>query len=115
MFIPHLDEARRQQSSERTVLHDGTVIPEIAWLAPNRVNASTEDLMLKAVKAAKKGLDAQFKPEPGGMTIVVSDEGVGRVFPVESLVDAYLAASGKTEDRQKAVGKFVRMQIGYPE
>lgn len=114
-MIPHLDEAGRQQSTERTVLADGTVIPEIAWACPNRANASTEDLMMKCVLAAKKGVVAQFKPASGGMTIEVSWDGNGANIPVLALAAAYLGAAGDSKARAAAVGKLVRQHVGAPE
>lgn len=114
-MFTHLDEAFRQQSPERTILRNGEIIAEVAWLTPNRVNASTEDLMMKCVKAAKKGLSGAFRPAPGGLEIVISGENFALPIPVKSLVDAYLSAAGKPEERQKAVAAFVRLQIGEPE
>jgi len=117
---PFFDEARRQQTAERTILSDGTVIAEIGWAEANRPNASAEDLMLKCVREAKapvtgKLIDAKFLPGSGGLSIEISDEGVGRIIPVKSLVDRYLSASGEPHEREAAVRRFVRTELGYRE
>ncbi len=114
MFVPHY-EGGRQQSEERTVLPDGTILKEISWAAPNRASASTEDLMLSIAKSVKKGLESRLRPSSGGMTVEVSDEGRAQAIPVESMADAYMSAAGDSKARAAAVAKLVRQTMGLAE